>query len=142
MGSLINKEIIREELDPETELDKIDDNGRGKNPNRELIVNNACKTENTLSQMEQWSILRNMINYVQYNKNPKYFHSMIIKPGNTNRVNKETKGKNKNESLLRVNLPDISDRSKEESLDRYEGIKSEILNTTRFDENSDLSTTY
>ena len=31
---------------------------------------------------------------------------------------------------------------KEEYLDMYEGIKSEILNTTRFDENSDLSTTY
>ena len=31
---------------------------------------------------------------------------------------------------------------KEEYLDMYEGIQSEILNTTRFDENSDLSTTY
>ena len=30
----------------------------------------------------------------------------------------------------------------EEYLDRYEGVKSEILNTTRFDENSDLSMTY
>ena len=27
-------------------------------------------------------------------------------------------------------------------LDRYEGIISEILNTTRFDENTGLSTTY
>ena len=31
---------------------------------------------------------------------------------------------------------------KEEYLDVYEGIQSEILNTTRFDENSDLCTTY
>ena len=31
---------------------------------------------------------------------------------------------------------------REEYLDMYEGIQSEILNTTRFDENSDLSTTY
>ena len=35
-----------------------------------------------------------------------------------------------------------SDRLKEEYLDRYEGVKSEILSTTRFNENSDLSTTY
>ena len=35
--------------------------------------------------------------------------------------------------------PDIL---KEEYLDVYEGIQSEILSTTRFDENSDLSTTY
>ena len=31
---------------------------------------------------------------------------------------------------------------KETYLDVYKGIQSEILNTTRFDENSDLSTTY
>ena len=30
----------------------------------------------------------------------------------------------------------------EESVDVYEGIQSEILSTTRFDENSDLSTIY
>ena len=29
-----------------------------------------------------------------------------------------------------------------EYLDVYEGIQSEVMNTTRFDENSDLSTTY
>ena len=37
---------------------------------------------------------------------------------------------------------DILSRSKEEYLDRYKGVISEILNTTRFDENIDLSTTY
>ena len=31
---------------------------------------------------------------------------------------------------------------KEEYLDVYEGIQSEVLKTTRDDENSDLSTTY
>ena len=37
---------------------------------------------------------------------------------------------------------DTSDRLTEEYLDRYEGVKSEILNTTKFDKNSDLSTAY
>ena len=41
-----------------------------ENPYRELILNNACIVENTLSQMEQWLILSNVINYVQYSKNP------------------------------------------------------------------------
>ena len=31
---------------------------------------------------------------------------------------------------------------KGEYLDMYEGIQSEVISTTRFDENSDLSTTY
>ena len=36
----------------------------------------------------------------------------------------------------------MPEKLKGEYLDIYEGIQSEILSTTRFDENSDLSTTY
>ena len=50
-----------------------------ENPYRELIVNNAGKIENTLSQMEQWSVLSNVINNVQCHKTPKDFHTMSIK---------------------------------------------------------------
>ena len=60
----------------------------------------------------------------------------------SNRAVKDMKDRNVNESLLEVNLVGILDRSKEEYLDRYEGIKSEIVDTTRFDENADLSMTY
>ena len=56
-GSLINKDTIKEEIDSDAELDKIDDNSGDENLYRELIVNNMGKIENTLSQMEQWSIL-------------------------------------------------------------------------------------
>ena len=48
----------------------------------------------------------------------------------------------KDRLTLEVSLVDTSDQLTEEYLDRYEGVKSEILNTTRCDENSDLSTTY
>ena len=49
----------------------------------------------------------------------------------------------KNEDMsLRVDFTDAPNGSKEEYLDRYDGVISEILNTTRFDENTDLSTTY
>ena len=92
--------------------------------------------------MKQWSILSNITNYVQYSKSPKNFHSLTIRSVKPNKVVEDTKGRNKNESLLEVNFVDSSDRSKEEYLDRYEGIKPEIVDTTRFDENSHLSTTY
>ena len=85
--------------------------------------------------MEQWSILSNIINYVQYSKTPKNFHYVIIKPVNNSRFNKGTKNENIDESSLRVDFANISDESREEYLDRYEEIVSEILNTTRFDEN-------
>ena len=75
-------------------------------------------------------------------KNLKNFHTMIIKPVNNSKINKGTKNKNIDESSLRVHLAGISEELRKEYLDRYEGIASAILNTTRFDENSDLSITY
>ena len=73
LGSLINKDTIKEEIDPDIELDRMDDNSGDENPYRELIVNNASKIENTLSQMEQRSVLSNVINYVQYIRIPRTF---------------------------------------------------------------------
>ena len=69
LQSLINKNTRKEEIDPDVELDRMDDNSGDENPYRELIVNNAGKIESMLSQMEQWSILSNVINYMQYSKN-------------------------------------------------------------------------
>ena len=133
--------MIKEELDADIELERMDNNSRDENPYKELIVNNASKVDSTLTQIEQWSILSNIINYVQYSRNPKNFHSMIIiKPVKPNKT--VTKSRKINESLLEVNLIEGSDRLKGEYLDRYEGVQSEIVDTTRFDENSDLNTTY
>ena len=142
LDSLINKNTIKEELDADAELERMDDNSRDENPYKELIVKNASTVHSLLTQIEQWSILSNIINYVQYSKIPKNFHSMMIKPAKLNKTVKNTKSRNINRSLLEVNLVEGSDRSKEEYLDRYEGVQSEIVDTTRFDENSDLSTTY
>ena len=112
--SLINKNMIKDELDADVELERMDDNRGDKNPYKELIVNNASKVDSALTQIEQWSILSNIINYVKYNKNPRNFHSMIIKPAKLNKIVKNTKSRNINESLLEVNLVEGSDRSKEE----------------------------
>ena len=48
----------------------------------EMIVNNAEKIEPLLAQMEQWSILSNMLNYIQYDKCPKNFHNLGIRAVN------------------------------------------------------------
>ena len=136
------QERDKEELDADVELERMDNNSGDENPDKELIVDNASRVDRTLTQIEQWSILSNVINYVQYSKNPKNFHSMIIKPAKLNKTVSNTKSRNINESLLEVTVIEGSDRSKEEYLDRYEGVKSEIVDTTRFNENSDLRTPY
>ena len=117
----------------------MDDYSGNENPYKEFIVNNAGKVEMSQSVMKQWSILSNAINYVQYSKNPNDFQFVTIKPAKSNKI---AKGKDINQSLLKVNLVESSDRLREEYLDRYEGLQSEIVDTTRFNENSDLSTTY
>ena len=61
LSSLINKEIIKEEIDLDMDLDRVDNDSGDENPYKELIVNNAIKTENAIPQMEQWSILSNVI---------------------------------------------------------------------------------
>ena len=133
LGSLINKNTVKEELDTHTELDRMDDNNREENPYRDLVVNNADRVEMLHSPMEQWLILSNVINYVQHSTSPLNFHFMTIKPA---KPNKTVKIKDKSKTLPKVNLIESSGRSRGEYLDRYEGVKTEIVDTTRFDKNS------
>ena len=48
LGSLIIKNTVKEEIDPNVELDRMDDNSGDENLYRELIVNNAGKIESAL----------------------------------------------------------------------------------------------
>ena len=41
LGSLINKNTMKEQIDPDIELDKMDNTRGDENPYRELIVNNV-----------------------------------------------------------------------------------------------------
>ena len=87
-GNLIDKSMMRQEIDQDIELDKMDETKSNENLYKKLIVNNAGKIETTLSQMEQWSILSNVIKYVQYNKYLKNIHSMSVTPINKMKKNK------------------------------------------------------
>ena len=120
---------MKNEIDLAAELDRVDNESRDENPYRELIVNNAIKMDSATLQMEQWSILINVIKYVQYSKNPKDFHTMTINPVNNKRLDLISKDRNEDNMSLRVDLTDAPNGSKEEYLDRYEGVISEILNT-------------
>ena len=89
--------------------------------------------------MEQWSILSNKLNYIQYNRYPKKYHILGIIAVNKSKNSLDTK---EERDIVEVDFGPTPNILKEEYLDVYEGMQSEILNTTRFDENSGLSTTY
>ena len=71
---------MKEELDADAELNRMDDNNGDENPYRDLVVNNADRVEMLHSPIEQWSVLSNIINYVQHSRNPLNFHSVMVKP--------------------------------------------------------------
>ena len=65
-GEMINMHMIQQEIEQEKQLSKIEDMNAEINPYRELIVNNAERTEPLMTQMEQWLILSNILNYIQH----------------------------------------------------------------------------
>ena len=138
-GSIINTDTLHLEIEQERQLDRIDDISGKTNPYKELIVKNTEKIEPLITQMEQWSVLNNKPNYIQYDIHPKNYHSLGISAVNRNRKNPCTI---EERDALELDFSQTPDILREEYLDVYEGIQSEILNTMRFDENTDICTIY
>ena len=91
--------------------------------------------------MEQWSILSNVLNYVQHSR----FHSMNHTL-DTLDIKAENKYKHKpntdDKEFKELDFDTTPQKLQEEYMDMYEGIHSAVVSSYRFDENSDLSTTY
>ena len=126
-------------MEQEEQLNKIDDISGETNPYQEFIVNNAEKIEPLMTQMEQWSILSNVLNYIQHDRHHTVNHTLSIRAMNKSRSNTETK---KEKKFIEADFSSTPHKLHEEYLGVYEGIQSEIVNTTRFNENSDLNTAY
>ena len=91
-----------------------------------------------MTQMEQWSILSNVLNYVQHSRFHSINHTLDIKA-----VNKyKYKPKMDDKEFKELDFGTTPQKLQEEYMDIYEGIRLEIGSSNRFDENSDLSTTY
>ena len=137
-GEIINTDMIEQEIEQEKQLNRIDDTNGETNPYKELIVNNAEKIEPLMTQMEQWSILSNVLNYVQHSRFHSINHMLDVKA-----VNKyKHKPNTDNREFKELDFGTMPQKLQEEYVDIYERIHSDIVSSNRFDENSDLSTTY
>ena len=109
------------------------------NPYQVAILNRRLKDDAKMEQMINWSIVSDKITYVNSYANTN--QSLNIRP-------LEDKKHERLYSKLKVDeelIPDIifdEDRIKDTDLDRYGGLQAEISQVTRFDESTDLSTTY
>ena len=84
-------------------------------------------------------ILGNTLNYIQYDKHPKNYHNLGISVVNKCKNNLDMK---EERDIIELDFGPTPNILKEEYFDMYDRIKSALLNTTRFDENSYLSTIY
>ena len=78
--------------------------------------------------MEQWSILSNVVDYVQYDRNPRDFYNLDIKTidqKNHRKIYKRLKEVDR--QVMGLDFSDTLDKLKKEYLDMYEGVKSEVL---------------
>ena len=77
-GEMINTDTRQQEIEQEKQLGRIDDTSGETNPYKELIVNNAEKIEPLMTQVEQWSILSNVLNYVQHSRFNSMNHTLDV----------------------------------------------------------------
>ena len=77
--SIANVETIKQEIEDDR-LDKDNiDNEEEVNPKYENIIINEFDRENIIaSQMEQWLMLSNIVNYVQNDGNLRYFYKLDV----------------------------------------------------------------
>ena len=73
--------------------------------------------------MEPWSILSNTLNYIQYDRYPKNYHSLGISA--INKCGKNLTTKEEERDILELDFSQMPDILREEYLDVYEGIQSE-----------------
>ena len=81
-GGMINTDMVQQEIEQEKQWSRMDDDNGEVNPYGKLVVNNAEKVEMPKTQMKQWSILTNLLNYMQYSKFNSMNHSLSVKPVN------------------------------------------------------------
>ena len=136
-GKIVNTNMMEQEIEQERQLDKMDDTSGEINSYKELIVNNAEKIEPLMTQMEQWSILSNILNYVQHIRLNSMSHTLDIKAVDKHKYRPSKDSREFKELDFGTTLQKLQ----EEYMDIYEGIHSEVVSSNRFNENSDISTT-
>ena len=93
-------------------------------------------------QIEEWSILSDHVKYIMHDES-EAFQKLNIDSLNY-RQNKDLYKELKEKELLdaSVNFGRSPNKLKADYLDVYEGVYAEVISTDRFDEDTDLSTTY
>ena len=111
------------------------------NTYEKAIIIDKDKKKNT-ARMKEWSILSDHVKYVTFDGS-ETFHKLNVNSMNY-RHEKDLYEELKGKELLSVdvNFGKSPSKLKADYLGVYEGVYAKIINTDRFDKDTDLSTTY
>ena len=141
LEGIVNIDTIKQVIEDKLSKDKIEEDEI--NPYHNIIIHNIDKENTVTSQMEQGLILSNVVNYMKYDRNSRNSYHLDIKTiDQKNHMRIYEILKEEERQILELDSGNTSDKLRREYLDMYEGVQSEVINTTRVDENSDLNMTY
>ena len=105
LESIVNIDTNKQEI----ETDKLDNNNNLEedkiNPYHEIITNKVEKENTITSQMEQWSILSNIINYVQCDRHSTNVYDLDIKSVDQ-KSHRKLYGKEEERQILELDFSD------------------------------------
>ena len=111
------------------------------NPYKKVVLNRVFREEDKSPEMRNWSIFSDNVRYIQHEQ--KTPHKLNIDTLDY-RYHKELYFKLKGEEreTLDIDFGIYPDILKSKYLDMYEGVYAEMVYTNKFNDNSDVSTTY
>ena len=124
-------------------MTEIRPNGENENLYQKVMLNNVYKDENKTAQMENWSILSDNVRYTQHDERSKTTHNLDMKTldyQQHKRLYLNLKGEES--QTIDVDFGSNPETMRSNYLDMYEGVHTDVIYNNRFDESSDLSTTY
>ena len=143
LGSEINVDTIKQEMEDDRLTRNRTIEEEEINPYQKVVLNNVYRDDVKSGQMEYWSTLSNIVKYVQHDKESKTVHDLNVKTLHY-KYHKKIYDKLKGEErqTLDMDFDDSSDVLRTNYLDMYEGVQTDVVYSTRFDNCSDLSMTY
>ena len=139
---MLVKRLITETIKQEMAQESIDDSC--DNTYQKAILSNIDRREKKVpAQIEEWSILSDHVKYVRHDDGSETFHKLNINTLNYCQ-NKGLYKELKEKEMLKVNVDfgRSPEKLKSDYLDVYDGVYAEVVSTNRFDEDTDLSTSY
>ena len=133
-GIMSIKKIVMQDKSVNTESDNA--------YQKALLTETENDKKKSPTQIKEWSILSAHVKYVM-SDGSEICHNLNIDQMNYRQARNLYKELQEKELVSAdVNFGGIPEKLKAEYLDVYEGVYAKVINTDRFDEDTDLSTTY